>query len=145
MVGNSRALQENCPAFLEAREGPGASGVAAVGLSWEVRQVGPQPHLRIGHEEPSFLLLILSWSSLTTFGCGKKAFVMSVMFTYLSALPTLFLRLCKSSGKRLLPACLKVGWRLRHVLKGTAEETSRHLSQVSEIWVPPESFCKSVK
>lgn len=111
MVGNSRALlKENCLAFPEEREGPEASGVAAVGLSWEVRQVGLQPHLCIGREEPSFLLLIFSWSSLTTFGWGKKALVMSVMFTYRSALPTLFLRLRKSSGKRLLPACLKAVW-----------------------------------
>lgn len=76
---------------------------------------------------------------------GEKALVMSVMFTYCSALLTLFLRLCKSSGKRVLPACLKAVWRLRHILKGTAEETSRLLPQVSEIWVPPESFCESVK
>lgn len=47
--------------------------------------------------------------------------------------------------KRVLPACLKAVWRLRHILKGTAEETSRLLPQASEIWVPPESFCKSVK
>lgn len=50
----------------------GASGVAAVGLFWEVGKVGPQPHLHIGHEEPSFLLLIFSWNSLTTFGWGKR-------------------------------------------------------------------------
>lgn len=73
MVGNSRALQkENCPAFPEVREGPGASGVAAVELSWEVRQMGPQLHLRICQEEPPFFFSSLVGVVSLHLGADKR-------------------------------------------------------------------------